>query len=85
MDKAVKSTAVVSSLFPEAVHDRLFADKSEEIEQSKEMVWKNDEPEQRASIKAFLHYKMKRHRPEVRSVSPICVMLIWFGSIGASD
>jgi class 3 adenylate cyclase len=48
MDKAVKSTAVVSSLFPEAVHSRLFADKSEE------MVWKNDEPEKRASIKAFL-------------------------------
>jgi class 3 adenylate cyclase len=54
MDKAVKSTAVVSSLFPEAVHSRLFADKSEEIEQSKEMIWKNDEPEKRASIKAFL-------------------------------
>ena len=26
MDKAVKSTAVVSSLFPEVVHDRLFND-----------------------------------------------------------
>lgn len=40
MDKAVKSTAVVTSLFPEAVHERLFADaKSEEF--SMEMnAWK---------------------------------------------
>ena len=51
MDKAVKSTAVVSSLFPEAVHDRLFADKSEEVEPSKSKVWKNDAPaEHRPSI-----------------------------------
>ena len=44
MDKAVKSTAVVSSLFPEAVHDRLFNDpqKSEELSKatSKDF-WKN--------------------------------------------
>ena len=44
MDKAVKSTAVVTSLFPEAVHDRLFAETSEAVrEKSKELVadsWK---------------------------------------------
>ena len=40
MDKAVKSTAVVTSLFPEAVHDRLFADnKSEDASKELEM-WK---------------------------------------------
>ena len=51
MDKAVKSTAVVASLFPEAVHDRLFADKSEEMKPSKNRAWKNDAPaEHRPSI-----------------------------------
>jgi hypothetical protein len=53
MDKAVKSTAVVSSLFPEAVHARLFA--SEDLILSKEMVWKNNnKPGHRPSIKDFL-------------------------------
>jgi class 3 adenylate cyclase len=56
MDKAVKSTAVVSSLFPEAVHSRLFAEKSdEELELRKDKVWKNDEPEHRPSVVDFLH------------------------------
>jgi hypothetical protein len=67
MDKAVKSTAVVSSLFPEAVHDRLFADKSEEIEPSKNKAWKNDEPaEHRPSITDFLDVQKptkKKGRP----------------------
>ena len=41
MDKAVKSTAVVTSLFPEAVHERLFADGNKPEETSKELdVWK---------------------------------------------
>lgn len=41
MDKAVKSTAVVTSLFPEAVHERLFADANKSEEISKELdVWK---------------------------------------------
>lgn len=44
MDKAVKSTAVVTSLFPEAVHERLFADNSKSEELSKEMAWKNKGP-----------------------------------------
>ena len=68
MDKAVKSTAVVSSLFPEAVHARLFADKSEEIELSKDMVWKNDEPaEHRPSITDILDGK----RPTKNKGRPI--------------
>jgi hypothetical protein len=54
MDTAVKSTAVVSSLFPEAVHARLFADKSEEIVLSKDTVWKNDEAEHSPSITDFI-------------------------------
>ena len=43
MDKAVKSTAVVSSLFPEEVHDRLFNDpqKSEELSRASKEFWKN--------------------------------------------
>jgi hypothetical protein len=45
MDTAVKSTAVVSSLFPEAVHERLFADNRSEVSAefgSKEMSpWKD--------------------------------------------
>ena len=69
MDKAVKSTAVVASLFPEAVHDRLFADKSEEIELSKDMVWKNDEPAEhrRPSITDILDGK----RPTKNKGRPI--------------
>jgi class 3 adenylate cyclase len=58
MDKAVKSTAVVSSLFPETVHDRLFADKNEEMQHTKKGAWRHhDEPEQPASITAFLDGK----------------------------
>jgi class 3 adenylate cyclase len=44
----------VSSLVPEAIHARLFVDKSEEIELSKSMVWKNDEAEHRPSIADFI-------------------------------
>ena len=40
MDKAVRSTAVVSSLFPEAVHDRLFNEAKTE-EPKKHDAWKN--------------------------------------------
>lgn len=41
MDKAVKSTAVVTSLFPAAVHDRLFGESQNDNDPSKEMeVWK---------------------------------------------
>jgi hypothetical protein len=54
MDKAVKSIAVVSSLFPESVLDRLFPDKRKELKRSKSMVWKNDEAEHSPSITDFL-------------------------------
>jgi hypothetical protein len=57
MDKAVRSTAVVSSLFPEAVHDRLFAEKSEELELSKDTGWKNDKSENHMTIVNFLDGK----------------------------
>jgi hypothetical protein len=51
MDKAVKSTAVVTALFPEAVHERLFADaKSEEL--SNQMnVWMAASAEMSSSMK----------------------------------
>ena len=39
MDSAVKSTAVVTSLFPTAVHDRLFAGKQEEKPEEKKNAW----------------------------------------------
>ena len=40
MDTAVKSNAVVSSLFPQAVHDPLFAgNKEEEVDKSKKNAW----------------------------------------------
>jgi hypothetical protein len=56
MDKAVKSTAVVSSLFPdETVHARLF---KKEMQKTKKGAWKhNDEPDQPVSITACLDGK----------------------------
>ena len=39
MDSAVKSTAVVTSLFPTAVHDRLFETKEEEKPEAKKNAW----------------------------------------------
>ena len=39
MDSAVKSTAVVTSLFPTAVHDRLYAAKEDEKPEEKKNAW----------------------------------------------
>jgi class 3 adenylate cyclase len=56
--------------FLEAVHDRLFADKSEE------MAWKNDEPEQRALKKAFLDGKKptKKGKPSADQFDSVTVL-----------
>ena len=70
MDKAVKSTAVVSSLFPEAVHERLFNEgqgKSEELSkagQNKD-AWKNPNAQPAHDDDNFTE---KEHRPSLTEI-----------------
>lgn len=76
MDKAVKSTAVVTSLFPEAVHERLFADKEKKGGGAgKELdAWKAVSNETRASTQSDISGIMElrsSQRRETKSLQGI--------------